>query len=79
MEEVRNKCRTLEGNPERKSCHHMLDVIVEFVLCLCFYNKNLHNISVAHLQLVSSTNLYIPFGRSFAKRRMCFLTLIRGL
>jgi hypothetical protein len=36
MGEVRNRCRTLEGNPERKSCHHMLDVVVEFVLCHAF-------------------------------------------
>jgi hypothetical protein len=60
MGEVRNKCRILEGNPERKSCHHMLDVVVEFVLCLCFYNKNLHYIAVGHQQRVSSNILYIP-------------------
>jgi hypothetical protein len=44
----------------------MLDVVVESVLCLCFYNKNLHYSAVAHRQRVSSTTLYIPFISSFA-------------
>jgi len=80
MEVVRNKCRTLEGNHERKSCQHMLDVVVESLLCLCFYNnnKNLHYAAIAHQQRVSSTTLYIPFESRFAKRRMSFLMFIRG-
>lgn len=78
MGEVRNNYRTLEGNPERKICHHMLDVVVKSVICMCFYNKNLHYAAVAHQQCVSSTTLYIPFERSFAKRRMCFPMFIRS-
>jgi hypothetical protein len=37
MGEVRNKCRTLEGNPEKKICHHMLDVNFTFK-CPCITN-----------------------------------------
>jgi len=57
----------------------MLDVVVESVLCLCFYNKNLHCTAVTHQQRVSSTALYIPIESSFAKSRMCFLMFIRVL
>jgi hypothetical protein len=53
----------------------MLDVVVESVLCLCFYNKNLHYIAVAHQQRISSTTLSIPFESSFAKTGCAFLCL----
>jgi hypothetical protein len=64
MGEVRNKCRILEGNL-RGIVAQMLDVVVEFVLRLCFYNKNLHYSAIAHEQLVSSSTLFIPFERNF--------------